>query len=169
MKSYFVIFLLILFVAGCAKNEKVQFEEATSLVQAKKYKEAITSFENIAKEFPTSDFAPDALYQIAKLYQAGVVPEIDQIQSQQKAVEFFQKVFVNYPKYESAPAALFMSGFILANNLGNYNEATITYKKFLEAYPTNEFADDAKGELDNMGLSPEEIITKHQTQISVKK
>jgi len=30
-------------------------------------------------------------------------------------------------------------------------------------------ADDVKTELDNMGLSPEEIIAKHQMQITSKK
>ena len=62
-----------------------------------------------------------------------------------------------------------MSGYIQANTLGKYNEATITYKKFLEIYPNSKFADDARSELDNMGLSPEEIIAKHQMQFTVKK
>ncbi|NCQ18818.1 MAG: hypothetical protein COZ80_06270 [Ignavibacteria bacterium CG_4_8_14_3_um_filter_37_9] len=170
MKSYFVFFSLItLFLAGCGKSEKDQFEEANRLVQEKKYSAAISSFENIAKEFPTSDFAAKAFYEIAKIYQAGIVPGVDETASQEKAVEFYQKVFVNYPKFESAPSALFMSGFIQANNLGKYNEATITYQKFLQTFPNNELADDAKVELDNMGLSPEEIIAKHQTQFTIKK
>ncbi|MCK9425567.1 MAG: tetratricopeptide repeat protein [Ignavibacteriaceae bacterium] len=170
MKSYFVFLLLIvLFFAGCGKSEKDQFEEANRLVQGKKYTEAISAFEKMAKEFPVGDFAADAYYQIAKLYQAGVVTGVDETTSQEKAVDYYQKVFVNYPKFESAPSALFMSGFIQANTLGKYNEATVTYKKFLQTYPNNELADDAKVELDNMGLSPEEIIAKHQTQFNVTK
>lgn len=169
MKSYLVLFSLILFLAGCGKNEKDQFEEANRLVQEKKYSEAITAFEKVVKDFPTGENAPKASYEMAKLYQAGLIPGVDQIATQQKAVDYYQKVFVDYPKSELAPSALFMSGFIQANTLGKYHEATITYKKFLEVFPKSEFADDARSELDNMGLSPEEIIAKHQTQFTVKK
>ena len=169
MKSYFVFFTLIFFFYGCSKTEKDQFEEANRLVQEKKYTEAITAFEGVLKEFPTGETGPRAAYEIAKLYQAGLITGLDQTASQQKAVDYYQKVFVNYPKSEIAPSALFMSGFIQANTLGKYHEATITYKKFLEVYPKSEFADDAKAELDNMGLSPEEIIAKHQTQFTAKK
>ena len=169
MKSYFVFFSLILFFTGCGKNEKDQFEEANRLVKDKKYTEAIAAYEKVVKEFPTGDLMPKATYEIAKLYQSGIIPGIDEAASQEKAVEYYQKVFVTSPKHELAPSALFMSGFIQANNLGKYQEATITYKKFLETYPTNELADDAKVELDNMGLSPEEIIAKHQTRFTAKK
>ncbi|MCK9211317.1 MAG: tetratricopeptide repeat protein [Ignavibacteriaceae bacterium] len=170
MKSYFVFFsLIVLFLAGCSKSEKDQFEEANRLVQEKKYTEAISALEKVAKEFPTGDFAAKAYYEVAKLYQAGVVTGLNETASQEKAVEYYQKVFVNYPKFESAPSALFMSGFIQANILGKYNEATVTYKKFLQTYPNSELADDAKVELDNMGLSPEEIVAKHQTQFTIKK
>lgn len=170
MKSYFVFFsLMVLLLAGCGKSEKDQFEEANRLVQEKKYSEAISAFEKVAKDFPVGNFAALAYYQIAKLYQSGVVTGLNETASQEKAVEYYQKVFVNYPKFESAPSALFMSGFIQANSLGKYNEATVTYKKFLQTYPNSELADDAKVELDNMGLSPEEIIAKHQTQFTTKK
>jgi len=170
MKSYFVLFsFLVVLFAGCGKSEKDQFEEATRLVQEKKYSEGISAFEKVAQEFPTSDLAPKAFYEIAKIYQAGVVSSVDETLSQQKAVEYYLKVFVKYPKYEFAPSALFMSGFIQANTLGQFNEATITYKKFLQMYPKHELADDAKVELDNMGLSPEEIIAKHQTQFTIAK
>ena len=169
MKSYLLFFSLILFLAGCGKNEKDQFEEANRLVQEKKYNEAITAFEGVLKEFPTGETAPGATYELAKLYQAGLIAGLDQTASQQKAVDYYQKVFVDYPKNELAPSALFMSGYIQANTLGKYHEATITYKKFLEIYPNSKFADDARSELDNMGLSPEEIIAKHQTQFTVKK
>lgn len=169
MKSYFVFFSIILFFAGCGKNENDQFNEANLLVKDKKYTEAIAAYEKVVKEFPTGDLAPKATYEIAKLYQTGIISGLDPTASQEKAVEYYQKVFVNSPKHELAPSALFMSGFIQANTLGKYHEATITYKKFLEVYPKSEFADDAKAELDNMGLSPEEIIAKHQTQFTEKK
>lgn len=170
MKSYVVFLsLAVLLLNGCGKSEKEQFEEANRFVQEKKYTEAISAYEKVGQEFSDGVYGAKSFYEIAKLYQAEVVTGLDQKTSQEKAVEYYQKVFLKYPKDESAPAALFMAGFIQANNLGKYNEATVTYKKFLEVYPKSEFADDAKAELNNMGLSPEEIIAKHQTQFTAKK
>ena len=53
-----------------------------------------------------------------------------------------------------------MAGFISANELNNFDEATSIYKQFLKEYPDNELAASAQAELDNMGLSPEEILQK---------
>jgi hypothetical protein len=51
-----------------------------------------------------------------------------------------------------------MSAFISANDLKKYKEATALYKQFLQEYPDNELTSSAQAELDNMGLSPEEIL-----------
>jgi len=56
---------------------------------------------------------------------------------------------------------LFMAGFVLANELNMYNEATETYNYFIEKFPEHELAASAKEELDNMGLTPEEILRKN--------
>jgi len=54
-----------------------------------------------------------------------------------------------------------MAGFIYANELQNYKEAEILYKQFLNEYPDNELAPSARAELENLGLSPEEILEKN--------
>jgi len=54
-----------------------------------------------------------------------------------------------------------MAGFILANDLNMYNEATEAYNLFMETFPKHELAASAKEELDNMGLTPEEILQKN--------
>jgi hypothetical protein len=53
-----------------------------------------------------------------------------------------------------------MSGFILANDLKSYNEATASFSLFLQKFPNNELASSAREELENMGLTPEEILQK---------
>lgn len=57
-----------------------------------------------------------------------------------------------------------MAGFINANELQNYDEATKLYKQFLVEYPNDELAASAQAELDNMGLSPEEILMKNMAK-----
>jgi hypothetical protein len=51
-----------------------------------------------------------------------------------------------------------MSGFIEANNLHQFDEATKTYRIFLEKYPDHELAESAKQELNTMGQAPDEIL-----------
>ena len=84
--------------------------------------------------------------------------------SKEESIKQSAKIFVSvadkYPKSEQAPQSLFMAGFIYANELKNYDEAIKTYKLFLEKYPDNQLASSAKDELDNMGLTPEEILKK---------
>jgi hypothetical protein len=54
-----------------------------------------------------------------------------------------------------------MSGFVLANELNDYEQATETYNLFLDKFPNHDLATSAKEEVENMGLSPEEILKKN--------
>ncbi len=126
----------------------------------KKISEAVSNYESVAKEFPESADAPEALFQAASLYQNKMVENIAEKETYQKASEIFRKIFDKYPNYKKAPMALFLSGFILANDLRNYEAATTTYNLFLQKYPDNELATSAKEELDNMGLTPDQILQK---------
>ncbi len=51
-----------------------------------------------------------------------------------------------------------MSGFILANELQDYEAARKSYELYLSKFPNGELADDAKVELANLGKTPEEIL-----------
>jgi TolA-binding protein len=122
--------------------------------------EAISNYESVVKDFPESKDAPEALFQIASMYQNKMVQNVSEKDAYQKAAETFRQLFNKYPKNEKAPRALFLSGFILANDLRNYEAATSAYNLFLQKYPENELATSAKAELDNMGLTPEQILEK---------
>jgi len=98
----------------------------------------------------------------------GITLSLDAYPFSKRAGQISGKVLSGKKGVQNVPVT---DGYtiVLTNNLGKYNEATITYQKFLQTFPNNELADDAKVELDNMGLSPEEIIAKHQTQFTIKK
>jgi tetratricopeptide (TPR) repeat protein len=55
-------------------------------------------------------------------------------------------------------------GYVYENNLGELAKAEEIYKKFLELYPDNDFADDAEISLKYLGKSPEELIEIFQQQ-----
>ena len=63
-----------------------------------------------------------------------------------------------YEVITEAPKALFMIGFIQANELFQYAEAKRTFNSFIETYPKHELAYSAEMELQNIGKSPEEVF-----------
>jgi len=80
----------------------------------------------------------------------------------QKAIELFDRLMVEYPDYEKVPECLFMKAFIYDNNLQEYDKAKEVYLEFLEKYPDDEFADDARASINNLGKSLEEIIREFE-------
>lgn len=159
----FVSFL-ILFGCSSNKTDKELFDEAQNHLKQDKIPEAVMAFEEIVNDHSESDLAPEALFQLAGLYQNKLIKSLSEKENLEKAIELFTKLHKDYPKSSFAPSGLFMAGFINANELQNYNEATKFYKQFLEDYPNDELAASAKAELDNMGLSPEEILQKNMAK-----
>ncbi len=154
--------LLIAVIAGCSsKTDQEYFDEAQKYFQQDNIPEAVTSYETLVNEFPDSKLAPKAMMQLAGIYQSKKLTNLSEQELIIKANEYYMEVFEKYPASEDAPTALFMAGFLQANEMNDYPQATKTYNTFLERYPDNEMAVAAKQELENMGLSPEEILRKN--------
>jgi TolA-binding protein len=155
--------LIILFLAGCG-NEKSADElisEANTNLKQNKIPEAVLLFEEIIKDYPNNEKTPEVLNQLASIYQNKMLKNLSDKESLEKAVSLFRKIYDDYPNSSFAPTGLFMSGFVLANELSYYDKATATYNLFLEKFPDHELASSAKKEVENMGLSPEEILQKN--------
>jgi TolA-binding protein len=162
MKKILSLFiLLILLGCGSKKSAEELLTEANTNLKNNKVPEAVLLFEEIINEYPGSDKVPEVLSQLASIYQNKMLKNLSDTESLEKAVSFFRRIFDDYPESSYAPTGLFMSGFVLANELNYYDKATETYKLFLEKYPDHELASSAKEEVVNMGLSPEEILKKN--------
>ncbi len=165
MKSV-IAFLTLLLFFGCSskKTDKELFDEAKANLKDQKYPEAVMSFEELVKDYPESALAPEALSETASIYQNKQIKNLSERENLNKAIELFKKIHDDYPKSEFAPSGLFMAGFIYANDLQDFEAATSIYKQFLQEYPDNELAASAQAELDNMGLSPEEILSRNMAK-----
>jgi len=165
MKSI-LIFLALLLVVGCSskKTDKELFDEAQTNIQQQKYPEAVMAFEDLVNDYPDSKLAPNALSQLASIYQNKQIKNLSDNESFEKAIQIFKKLHDDYPESESAAPGLFMAGFIYANELNNYEEAKKCYQQFLKEYPNDDLAPSAQAELDNLGLSPEEILQKRMAE-----
>jgi TolA-binding protein len=158
--------LSIFFLIGCADKKSAEdlFNEGEKNLEESKIPEAVSSYETLINEYPNDKLAPDATARLASIYQNKQVKNVPETQSLLKSVELFRSVYEKYPNSEQAPMGLFMAGFVEANELNDYDAATKTYNLFLETFPDHELATSAKEELDNMGLTPEEILKKNITR-----
>ena len=160
------LLLIALAFAGCSKkSDEYYMEQAKSAAEKNNIQEAVTAYQNLVKEYPQSPKAPEAIFQLATLYQNKMVKEdnLTDTQSLEKAVELFRSIYDKYPQSDIAAKALFMSGFIQSNELKQFPEATSTFNLFLQKFPNNDLASSAKEELNNMGLTPEQILKKKVT------
>ncbi len=164
MKSLFIIVLSAIVLTGCSKKADTDYlKSAEENYNNNKFEEAVSDYENFVKDNPQSEKAPEALTKLASLYQNKMVKGLSPNESLEKAVNIYRQVFDEYPNSSQAPTALFMSAFVLANELQKYHRAEVTYQLFLQKFPNHELASSAREELNNLGLTPEEILRKKST------
>lgn len=112
-----------------------------------KYVDACEAF---ALSNPSHPQAPEYLFDAAEMAKL--------LKTNNKALAIYDWLIQKYPNYKKTPSALFIKAFILENELNNIDLAREAYQLFLEKYPDNDFADDAKFSLDNLGKSPDEVL-----------
>ena len=97
----------------------------------------------------TNKLAEDEYYKLAT--------EAFNKQKYQTAILNFKNIVEYYPDGKRSSEALFMLGYINANNTKNFKEAEKYYKQFIEKYPNNELTDDAQYELKHLGKDINEL------------
>lgn len=163
MKKIFGFLLvgLTIFLINCSgKTDKDIYESAKKNLENEKYSDALVLFEELVNEYPNSEYYKEALLETGQLYQGQVDKNISYKESLKKAIQSYRMFYSKYKDDPKAPQTLFMIGFIQANDLDELDSARVTYTKFVELYPDNEIAASAKTELENLGLSPDEILAK---------
>ena len=164
MKNILFLLALSVLLFGCAKKKPAAeyMKEAKLGIEQNKIQATIKAYETLVSELPNDSLAPEALYQLGTIYQNKMAPNLKETESMEKAVTVFKSVFDKYPDFKQAQVSLFMVGFILANELKKYQDATATYNMFLQKYPKSDMAPAARDEINNMGLAPEQIIAKKE-------
>lgn len=156
--------LLVIVIASCSSNDdKKYFESASEKYKSNDFSGAVIEYDRLLNEYPNSQYAEDSYFAIAGIYQMNKIPTLSKQESARKAVEYFQKYYKNFPSSDKTPKALFLIGFIRANDLSDYDSAGIAYREFLQKYPRHELVPSVKLELENLGKSPEQIIEQKQS------
>ena len=164
MKRIFVLLLLAAVMFSC--GEKMSVEKINELESKVFAKGAVLTAENViqlvdayvlfAEQNPNDQQTPDFLFKALDV-AVGVNAE-----GPQKALDIANILIEKYPDFEMTPMAMFIKGFVYENMIGDLQNAEMTYRQFIERYPNNPMVEDVKSTLENLGLTPEELIRKFE-------
>lgn len=129
---------------------RAMYPDTTGRIDLRRANDFITGASVYALISPDGDQAPDLLYKAAETART--------VQAFSKAIELYDWLLERYPDFEKVSQAMFLKAFTLDNDLRRLDEARRIYEDFLATYPQDDFADDAKFLLDNLGKTDEEII-----------
>lgn len=167
MKKYlFAVLIFSLFTACQSDKRRTSLATEIETLQQEIGKESRPSTEQLNK-FKTalvkyaSNYPDDSL-SIKYLSKAGEAARL--LQQFDEAIRIYDRIAVQYPKHPESAKALFMKGFMYENDLGKLDSAKMIYNLFLEKYPDDDFADDARFLLNNLGKKPEEILKEFGEQ-----
>jgi len=73
-------------------------------------------------------------------------------------IEVYKKIYERFPDDAMADKALFMVGFIYSEELGDYEEAGVYFRRLKEEYPTSDFVKPADWMLENMGKDTSDLV-----------
>lgn len=158
MYKYLAFFLTLVLISCSGKKVEEYYQEAQTALSVDKYTEAIVIFEEMINEYPESEKSMHAILEIAKIYHLELIKEINSTTSLQKAVFYYKKTNNMFPETDQGRNALFLAGFIEANDLKDFVAAKNSFQQFIEKYPKSEMVESAKIEMQNLGKSPEELL-----------
>ena len=67
-----------------------------------------------------------------------------------------------FPKHEKVAMCLFLKGFVYENQMNDTAQARKVYEEFIYRFPQNDFVEDARIAVRNLGKSPEELIREFE-------
>ncbi len=174
--SLFTLAFTLLFT--CCKSD------GTSKPEPEDVNADITELERTLAEQPTPE--PATLEKLLASYEKAVAAHPDRTNANStylmkaaetatslrkfdKALALYEQLIRTCSKSPHVARAFFMKGFVYDNHLQKDDSARIVYQMFLNAYPKDEFADDAQVLLENLGKSDEEMLESIQKKQQDKK
>ncbi len=156
MRSSLLLSSLLLFLlVSCGDSGASDLLNEARALEKAKPAEALALYEQLVREFPKSDEAPDAMYQTAVLYYNIQKDAL-------KAATTYELVCDTYPVSPFGHKALFAAGFTYENELQNTERAKQAYERYIKEYPDSSMAATVRFSLEHLGQTPDEILENLQ-------
>ncbi|MBK9272249.1 MAG: tetratricopeptide repeat protein [Saprospiraceae bacterium] len=110
----------------------------------------VDACEAYAMTMPNDAETPEYLFKAAETSNT--------LRTYEKSFSLYDWIIDQYPKHDRAPVSLFMKGFLFDGTLKDSANAAKYYNEFIQKYPDNQFAKDAKLLMQNLGKSDEEVL-----------
>ena len=164
MNKYIVILVLSLFFIGCSNNdptkriEKLEKEAfaTENAVNPEIASDLVSAYCDFADANPDDAMTPEYLFKAVDVSM--------NLNEPQRTISIIDRMLKDYPEYPRTQAALFVKAFIFETKYNNLDMAKKIYEQYLEMYPDGEFAGDCKASIENLGLSPEELVKRFEEQ-----
>ena len=166
MKKFIVYFVLVfvLVLVGCNSNDpakRIEKLEKQVLATDKAIdpvvaNDLVSAYCDFADANPDDAMAPEYLFKAVDVSM--------NLNEPQRTIYIIDKLLNNYPDYPRTQAALFVKGFIFETKYENYDMAKKIYEQYLVMYPDGEFAESCRASIENLGLTPEELVKKFENQ-----
>ena len=164
MKKISFVLFIALFFAGCNSNdpakrieklEKEVFPTENAIVP-EVASDLVSAYCDFADANPDDAMAPEYLFKAVDVSM--------NINEPQRTISIIDRMLTEYPDYQNTERALFVKAFIFETRYNNLDMAKKLYEQYLAMYPDGEFAEDCKASIENLGLTPEELIKKFESQ-----
>jgi len=132
------------------------FDTLSGRIDSQKARHYIALCQTRALLHPEDPSCADHLNEAAKVAKS--------IRAFPVSLELYDWIITDYLQTPYGPKAMFLKGFTLENDLQDIEGARLAYEEYLKAWPKDDFADDARILLDNLGKDPSELIRQFQQQ-----
>lgn len=155
-------FLLAVLFTACIRPQERQERKIEALEQELSVAgEGMPSFElsdslvkmyaDYAREYKDDTLSPSYVFKAGELCM--------KVQRHRDAIGYFNEV-QRYRNFRRLGEALFFQGFIYDAQLQDTAQARLKYEQFIQAYPGHPLADDARQLLENLMLTPDQLMRK---------
>lgn len=114
-----------------AASDYALFQQGYSLGLLKQFEEKINIMQQLVNRYPKSDYADDALYEIARVRMA--------LEQYSEAAEAYGQLLTKYPKSNKARSASIERAMAF-RNMHDYTHAIEAYKHTIQHYPASQEA-----------------------------
>lgn len=164
MKKIIVLLLIAGFFVGCNSNNPAKRIEKLEeqVLSTDKAIDPVVASDLVSAYCDFADANPDDAMTPEYLFKAVDVSM--NLNEPQRTIYIIDKLVKEYPDYPRTQAALFIKAFIFETRYENLDMAKKIYEQYLEMYPNGDFVDDCKASIENLGLTPEELVKKFESQ-----
>ena len=133
------------------ENKLMQVEDASA--NETLAKDVLVAYDEFIRVYPNAEQTPELLFKSGEILKG--------LGAHLKSAKAFHKVHTQFPNAKVAPIALFHQAHCF-EALNQHLTAKNIYEDFIERYPNHPYVSQAKGMIQILNLSDDELIHKFQ-------